>query len=362
MQTRAAVLRGHDQPFRLEDVELDDPRPGELLVRVAAVGMCHTDLTVRAGERAEQVLPVILGHEGAGVVERVGEGVTRVHPGDHVLLSVDSCGTCRQCHTGEPAYCAQFRERNLSGRRVDGSTGATGGDGTPLASRWFAQSSFATHAVATERSTVVIDPELPLELLGPLGCGIQTGAGAVLLGLGVRAGDSIAVYGAGAVGLAAVMAAKIAGASPIVAVDLHPARRELARELGATHVFDGADPDLPAQITAATGGVDHALDTTAVPSVIMTAITTLTMRGSCAMVGAGTAPITIPPPLLSGRTLTFLLEGGAVPQVFIPRLIDHWRRGELPLERLTRQYDLTAVNDAERDSTNGDTIKPILIP
>jgi aryl-alcohol dehydrogenase len=362
MQTRAAVLRGHDRPFAIEDVELADPRPGEVLVRVAAVGMCHTDLTVRERARPDEILPAILGHEGAGVVERVGDGVTRVHPGDHVLLSVDSCGGCRQCHAGEPAYCAEFRERNLSGLRTDGSTGAAAGDGSPIASRWFAQASFAAHAVATERNAVVIDPSLPLELLGPLGCGVQTGAAAVLLGLGVRAGDSVAVYGAGAVGLSAVMAAKLAGASPIIAVDLHANRRELARELGATHAFDGADPDLPAQITAATGGVDHALDTTAVPSVIMTAIATLTMRGSCAMVGAGTAPITFPPPLLSGRTITYLLEGGAVPHVFIPRLIDHWRRGDLPLDRLTRQYDLTAINDAERDSVNGDTIKPILIP
>ncbi|MEU6371576.1 NAD(P)-dependent alcohol dehydrogenase [Streptomyces sp. NPDC046909] len=360
MKTHAVVLRDGAGPFTLEEVELAPPGPGEALVRIVGTGLCHTDLLTRHGFPLPR--PTVMGHEGSGVVEEVGPGVTRFAVGDHVVLSYDSCGWCAHCLDGEPSYCAEFAPRNLFGVRPDGSTPMTDRDGEPVAARWFGQSSLATHAIATERNMVRVDPELPLELLGPLGCGIQTGAGSVLLALEVRAGSSIAVFGAGAVGLAAVMAAKVAGASEIIAVDLNAKRRELALELGATRVVDGADPDVAARITGWTGGVDRALDTTAVPSVVVSALDSLRARGVCGLVGAG-GDLTLPGRLMAaGVTVRYLMEGDAVPQRLIPRLIDLWQRGRFPFDRLIRTYALDAVNDAERDAAGGDTVKPVLLP
>jgi aryl-alcohol dehydrogenase len=360
MRITAAVLHEHDKPFAVEAVELDEPRAGELLVRVCGVGMCHTDLAVRQG--LPLPLPLIFGHEGAGIVEAIGEGVTRFAVGDHVVMTFDCCGWCPQCLTGQPSYCAEFVLRNVTGRRVDGSTGATADGGDAVSSRWFGQSSFASHAITTERNVVKVDAELPLELLGPLGCGIQTGAGAVMKSFDLRAGQSLAVFGAGAVGLAAVMAAKLVGASEIVAVDLHANRRELALELGATSVIDGADPDVAPTILGKANGVDCCLDTTGVPSVIDTAVAALGPRGRLGLVGAGGGQMTVQPERLIGRSATYILEGDAVPQVFVPLLISFWQRGLFPFDRLIRQYPMDAINDAERDSLSGRTVKPVLIP
>ncbi|NEA30984.1 NAD(P)-dependent alcohol dehydrogenase [Streptomyces sp. SID13031] len=360
MRTQAAVLRTAHGPFTTETVDLTGPGPGEVLVRVAGVGMCHTDLLARHG--APVTRPMVFGHEGAGVVEAVGAGVRTVVPGDHVVLSFDSCGWCRRCLTGDPAYCVEFNSRNLSGVRADGSTPMLDVSGDLVSARWFGQSSFATHAIATERNVVVVDRSLPLTMLGPLGCGIQTGAGSVLLALKVRPGSSIAVFGTGAVGLAAVMAARVAGASEIIAVDLHAGRRQLALELGATRAIDGADPDIAAQIVGWTGGAEFAFDTTGVSSVIATALGSIRERGVCGLVGVG-GDILLPGGALGGgRVLTYLMEGDAVPQQFIPQLIGLWQRGRFPFDELIRTYPLDAINDAERDMASGETVKPVLIP
>jgi aryl-alcohol dehydrogenase len=355
MRIQAAILRDPAEPFTIEDIELGEPGPGEVLVRVAGVGMCHTDLVLRAS--AKLPMPMVFGHEGAGVVEAVGPGVRSVAPGDHVVLSYDSCGQCARCLTSNAPYCDQFMARNVTGRRVDGTTGATDSAGQQVGARWFGQSSFASHAIATERNVVAVDASLPLEMLGPLGCGLQTGAGSVLLALGVRPATAIAVFGTGAVGLAAVMAARIAGAAEIIAVDLHSARRDLAVELGATRAIDGADPDLAAAI----GQVDYCFDTTGVPAVVATAVSVLGPGGTCGLVGVGDE-IRLRPEALAGRNLRYILEGDAVPQRFIPRLIGLWQRGRFPFDRLLRRYRLDEVNDAERDCANGTTIKPILLP
>ncbi|MEV7287089.1 NAD(P)-dependent alcohol dehydrogenase [Streptomyces sp. NPDC093252] len=357
MRVQAAVLREPTGPFSVEDIDLEDPGPGELLVRVVGAGMCHTDI----GQRRHPALPrpLVLGHEGAGVVEAVGPGVTRIRPGDHVVMSFDSCGgDCGPCAEGTPSYCDEFMVRNLSGARTDGTTGALDARGAPVGARWFGQSSFATHALATEHNVVVVDPELPLELLGPLGCGLQTGAGAVLTSLPVRAGESFAVFGTGAVGLAAVMAARVAGASDIVAVDLHPGRRVLAAELGATRVLDGADPEL----AAALGRVHHCLDTTGVTSVMATAVAALHTGGSCGLVAAGGGDLVLRPEALVGRSVRFILEGDAIPRRFIPRLIALWQQDRFPFDRLIRTYPLTDIAAAERATTDGSTVKPVLIP
>ncbi|MEV1176113.1 NAD(P)-dependent alcohol dehydrogenase [Nonomuraea sp. NPDC049784] len=356
MRVEAAILRDPGKPFTVEDLQLGEPGPGEVLVRVAGVGMCHTDVLFRG--LPELPMPMVFGHEGSGVVEAVGPGVTRVKAGDHVVMSYDSCGWCAQCLTGAAPYCDEFMARNLSGVRTDGTSGATDLDGGPVAARWFGQSSFATHAVATERNLVTVNPSLPLELLGPLGCGMQTGAGSVLNALNVRPGSSIAVFGTGAVGLAAVMAAKVAGADEIVAIDLHAGRRELALDLGATRAIDGADPDL----AALTGEVDYSFDTTGVPGVVRTAVGVLSPRGTCGLVGTGGGDITLEPLALAGRSLRYILEGDVVPQEFIPRLIRLWQRGRFPFDRLIRTYPLDEINDAERDSASGATIKPVLRP
>ena len=361
VRTHAAVLREPGAPFTVEEVDLAEPGPGEALVSIAGAGMCHTDFLPRHGMPMR--FPVILGHEGAGVVEAVGPGVTAVVPGDHVVLSFDSCGACGRCLDATPSYCDQFFPRNLSGRRLDGSTSVSDVDGQPISARWFGQSAFAAHVIATVRTMVRVDRSLPLATLAPLGCGIQTGAGSVLVGMAVGPGASITVFGTGAVGLAAVMAAKVAGAKEIIAVDLNAERRELALELGATRAVDGADPDVAAVITGWTGGTDFAFDTTGVSDVIVNALATLRPGGTCGLVAVGNEDLVIPArALLAGRVLTYMLEGNVVPQRFIPALIDLWQRNLFPFDRLISEYPLDGINEAEQDARAGKAIKPLLLP
>ena len=360
-KSRSAVLRDIASPYSIEDVELDEPGPGEALVRVRGAGLCHTDLLGRSGLLGDAFLPAVLGHEGAGVVERVGPGVTAVAPGDYVVLSFDSCGACPACLSGSPSICEQFELRNLTGSRADGSRGARDAGGALVTSRWFAQSSHGQYALATERNMVRVEQGLPLELLGPLGCGLQTGAGAVLNQMRLAPGQSLAVFGAGAVGLSAVMAAKAAGATDIVAVDLNPARLALAAELGATRVVDGADPGLAASVAGQAGGVDFSFDTTSVAAVMATAIAVVKRPGTCVLVGAGMDSLTVHPASLAGKTLTYCYEGAAVPQLFIPRLIGLWRQGLFPFDKLITTYRLDEIDRAEADAISGVTVKPVVL-
>jgi aryl-alcohol dehydrogenase len=360
-KSRSAVLRDVSAPYSLEIVELDDPGPGEVLVRIAGAGLCHTDLFGRSGLLGEDFLPAILGHEGAGVVEKVGAGVTAIVPGDPVVLSFDSCGGCAACVRGVPTDCELFEPRNLSGLGPDGGRTARDSDGTAVTNRWFGQSSLAEYALATERNTVKVDRDLPLELLGPLGCGVQTGAGAVFNVMRLLPGQSLAVFGTGAVGLSAVMAAKAAGAGDIVAVDLHATRRALALELGATRTVDGADPDVLQQVAGSAGGVDFSFDTTGVGAVMGHAVNVLKRPGTCVLVGAGLDQIAVHPTALAGRTLTYCYEGAAVPRLFIPRLIGLWRQGLFPYDRMITTYGLEDVDRAEADAIAGTTVKPVIL-
>jgi aryl-alcohol dehydrogenase len=363
MRIKAAVLRAPDAPYAIEEVELAEPGPGEVRVRIVGAGLCHTDVLPRIpGFMAAP--PIITGHEGSGVVDAVGPGVYELAPGDHVVLSYDSCRECRNCRTAHNAYCDTFFPRNMTGLALDGSTTVSDADGKPVAARWFAQSSFATHALAPARNAVKVDPELPLELLGPLGCGVQTGAGSVLIALKVAAGSSVVVFGAGGVGLSAVMAAKVAGATSIVAVDLNPSRLELARELGATHTFDGAQDDLVASIHGATGGgAQYSLDTTGVPAVIASAVQALRPTGICGLIGVQQGDLVLDPYVLGpGRTVTGILEGDAVPQVFVPTLIELWRQGRFPFDKLLKTFPLDQINEAEQATLKGEVVKPVLLP
>ncbi|WP_158861659.1 NAD(P)-dependent alcohol dehydrogenase [Leifsonia sp. AG29] len=358
---RAAVLRATDRPFEIEEIHLGELRPDEVLVRVVASGMCHTDLIMRNPALAAGFRPIILGHEGSGVVEAVGNAVTQTKPGDHVALSFDACGWCRSCLAGNPAYCVQFEVRNVTGARADGTLSAVDQAGADVANRWFGQSSFAEYAIATERNIVVVPDDVPLEVVGPLGCGLQTGAGSVFNAMRLRPGQSLAVLGAGAVGLAAVMAAKIAGARDIVVVDLHESRLALAEELGATRTIRGDAEDLASAIRNGADGVDFSFETTSVTALIGTAIAVLRRPGKAVLVGAGAGRLDIHPSALTGRTVTFALEGGAIPQLLLPRLIEEWRAGRFPFEKLITTYPLAAVNQAEADSISGKTVKPVLL-
>ncbi|ROO87275.1 aryl-alcohol dehydrogenase [Actinocorallia herbida] len=357
----SAVLRDPAGPYSLETLELDEPGPSEALVRVVASGLCHTDLMGRAGVLGEHFLPAVLGHEGSGVVEKVGPGVTDFAPGDHVVLSFDSCGTCPGCLAGRPTDCTGFEARNLSGLTADGRRTARDARGEPVTNRWFGQSSFARYSLTTVRNMVKVEQDLPLELLGPLGCSIQTGAGSVLNAMRLAPGQSLAVFGAGAVGLSAIMAARLSGASDIVAVDLNPARRDLALKLGATRAVDGGDADVVGAVTGGGGGLDFSFDTTGVSAVMANAVRVLNRPGTCILVGAGMDMLTLHPAELTGKTVTYLYEGGAVPQLFIPRLIELWRQGVFPFEELITRYRLDEIDRAEADAIAGTAVKPVLV-
>jgi aryl-alcohol dehydrogenase len=364
MNVTAAVVREQEQPFEVEEFDLEEPRAGEVLVRVVATGMCHTDIIVR-DQWYPVPLPVILGHEGAGVVEGVGEGVTDLEPGDHVVLTFASCGRCAYCLRGKPTYCLQFFGLNFGGTRLDGSN-ALSKDGEPVHDRFFGQSSFATYAIATERNAIKVRDDVSLELLGPLGCGIQTGAGGVMNVLKPEAGTSIVLFGAGAVGLSAVMAAQIVGCSTIVAVDVVSGRLELARELGATHTIGANESEnLVEEVQEITGGgADYSIESSAVPAVLRQAVDSLGPLGVCGLIGAaplGTEfSLDMNDVLIPGKTVRGIVEGDSVPHVFIPRLVDLYQAGRFPFDRLVQSYSLDEINQAAEDAEEGNTLKPVL--
>lgn len=362
----AAVVRHKGGPFQLECIEIDEPRDDEVLVRIAGVGMCHTDLVVR-DQYFPTPLPAVLGHEGAGIVERVGGNVTKVAAGDHVVLTVASCGKCANCLQGRNGYCIDLYGRNFSGARPDGSCPCRDRAGERVSGYFFAQSSFGELALAGERNVVKIRKDVPLKLMGPLGCGIQTGAGAVINALKPGAGSSIAVFGAGSVGLAAVMAARVVGCATIIAVDLNAQRLELARELGATDVLHAAAGDTVAAIRALTGGegVQYSLECTGLAKVVRQAVDALRLTGICGTIGVaplGTEITLDMNAILFGRTVRGIIEGDSVPELFIPQLIELWRQGRFPFDRLVEYFPLSEIETAAAASERGEVLKAILVP
>ncbi|KRB75069.1 alcohol dehydrogenase [Nocardioides sp. Root190] len=359
----AAVLRTANGPLTLESVETGALNDDEVLVRIVGVGICHTDIGV-IGAPGEGQTPIVLGHEGAGIVEEIGASVTTVAVGDRVALSYAFCGKCDVCSRGLPMHCREFIPRNLIGARIDGST-PLAADGEPVLGAWFGQSSWATHSVTTERNCVVVGDDVPLELLGPLGCGIQTGAGAVLNTLDPDPGSSIAVFAVGSVGLAAVLAAKAAGCEPIIAVDLDDARLERARELGATHTVNSSKEDPAARIVEITGGLgaQYSVDCIGLPQVVRAALECLQTPGVCASVGFQGLPneITLDQGhLLFGRTLIGVIEGDAVPGEFIPRMLDLYREGRFPFDQLITTYPFAEINNALEDVHHAKVTKAVL--
>lgn len=359
----AAVLREPGGAFRFESLRLDGPRPDEVLVRIVACGICHTDLAARDQHLAVP-LPAVLGHEGAGVVEAVGTAVTRLQPGDHVVLSYDYCGQCTNCRRAQYTCCGHMRPLNFGGGRLGGGSPYSDGEGETVSGLFFGQSSFASHALAHERNAHKVPRDAPLELMAALGCGVQTGAGTVLNSLKPLPGSSLAVFGAGSVGLSAVMAARLSGCTEIIAVDLNEDRLALARELGATLTLNPKHADVVQEILRVTGdGVQYAVECTGVPAVVNQAVQALRCTGTCAMVGAGPAgaELKLPMRMLStGRTVRGVLMGDAISAEFIPTLVRLWQEGRFPFDRLVTRFPMASINEAVAAMEAGTVVKPLL--
>lgn len=365
MKTIAAVIRENGGEFSLEEVTLDPPRFGEVLVRNLATGVCHSDIVVQHGMVFS---PRILGHEGAGIIEEVGPGVTHLSVGDKVIMGFNSCGLCANCLAGKPFACASFLSLNMFCERLDGAVTIHSADGSDIAGNFFGQSSFATHSVANVRNIVKIPQDTPEnlhKLLGPFGCGLSTGAGTVINALKVRPAESIVVFGAGGVGLAGAMAALASGATTVIVVDVNDERLRLAKELGVTHTFNGMDEDLVEKILTVTdGGAHYAMDTTGNMKVVRISHEVLRIGGTTAMVGLsapGTGVELEHMGILDGRNVIGVVEGHAVPQVFIPQLLDLYRAGKFPFDKFVVEYPFEKLNEAIADSQSGKSIKPIVV-
>ncbi|HEX7380699.1 MAG TPA: NAD(P)-dependent alcohol dehydrogenase [Nevskiaceae bacterium] len=364
MKTRAAVAVAAHQDLEIREIEVDDPRPDELRVKMVASGICHTDAICR-DQWYPVPLPVVLGHEGAGVVEAVGSQVKGFKEGDKVVLGPTHCGHCGNCLSGHPMYCEDFFRGNFAARRGDGSSAFSDANGG-IGSHFFGQSSFAEHANVPATGAIPVADDAPLEILGPLGCGIMTGSGSVLNVLRPEPGSSLAIFGTGAVGLAGLLAAKAAGVTTLVMVDVVAQRLTLAHTLGATHTVNAHDKDPVTAIRELTGGgVQYAMETTGIPAVFAQMTKSLAAMGHGAVVGAaklGTdAPLDIGTLLPTGIRITFIAEGDSVPRQFIPRLLRLHRAGLFPFDQLIRRYPFADINQAFADSAAGKTIKPVVI-
>ncbi|MGA2400316.1 MAG: NAD(P)-dependent alcohol dehydrogenase [Syntrophobacteraceae bacterium] len=364
IRTRAAVVSQPAGPFVFQDVELDGPRPGEALVRMVACGICHTDIAARDGLFGLD-FPAVFGHEGAGIVESVGSQVVRVRPGDKVVISFGSCGKCSNCRDAHPAHCKDFERLNFGGARPDGSSAIHDTRGVGVGCCFFGQSSLAYHALAYERNLVPVDAgdNDELALFAPLGCGVQAGAGTVLNELKPRPGESFVVFGAGTVGLSALMAARMAGATPIVAVDRVRSRLELARELGATHVLDAQQDEIVPRLRELAGTVDHAVETTGVRRLIDHALRSLGPYGKMSMLGVShedSDDLASPKSPGPNQKVFYSIAGDSDPQKFIPYLITCYRQALFPFNMLIREYPALKINQAVRDSLDGSAVKPVL--
>ena len=361
---RAAILRTVGGPFLIETIDVAPPRDDEVLVRMVGVGVCHTDIACRDGFPIP--LPVVLGHEGAGVVEAIGSKVTRLAVGDHVVMSFNSCGVCRACTIQHPTSCAQFLPFNFGGVRIADGSSPLSQRGATVHGVFFGQSSFASYAIARELNTIAVDKDLPLALLGPLGCGIQTGAGAVINSLQLKAGQSLAIFGGGAVGLSALLGARAIDAGQVFVVEPNARRRALALALGAAQAFDPLDGgDVVAAIKdAGGGGVDHAIDTTALSSVVGLALNCIFPGGTLGLVGIPAPDAAIPASLLDllvkNVTLKSIVEGDANPPEFVPRLLGLYKQGRFPFDKLITTFPFEEINAAIHAAESGEVIKPVL--
>jgi len=358
---RAAVVREPEGTFSIEDIELDDLRANEVYVRIEAVGVCHTDINM------QQFLPMpaVVGHEGAGVIEAVGAGVDYVKPGDKVMISWPECGECPSCAVGRRDICDIQFPLNFGGRRKDGSS-TVKLKGEWISGAFFQQSSFSTYALTLADSVVKVeDDEVPWEILAALPCGVMTGAGAVTNSLGVTAQDDLMVLGTGAVGLSAIMAANLVGASPIVAVDINDDRLALARELGATHTFNAKRDDVVAGVKEIVPrGLKFAFDTSGVAASWATAVRSLCMGGTFGGAASPVSPEFGFHPVeafAKGLRLQFVMAGSAIPRAYLPHLIRWYKSGRFPVQKLVRTFPFEEINTAWAESAAGRAVKPVLL-
>lgn len=364
MEATAAVLNAPSTPFAIETVQVSDPKEGEILVQIKATGICHTDLVLATGALGTG-FPCILGHEGAGIVEKVGAGVTKVAPGDKVLLSFNSCGTCPSCEAGEPAYCHNFLPMNMMCTRGDGSSRVEK-DGAAIHDNCFGQSSFAGYSIANERNIVKLSANADLVTLAPIGCGVQTGAGAVLRSLKAKKGEALVIIGGGAVGLSAVIGGKIAQCDPIILIEPQETRRALGAELGATHLVDPAAGDLLEAIRAIVPtGADLIVETSGAKPPTDASVNMIAPRGRIGLVGVpGALDAVLPLPLVQfitmGGVVRGVVEGDSDIDTFLPELIAHYDAGRLPIDKFIKTYPVSQINQAIDDAHRGKCIKAVL--
>jgi aryl-alcohol dehydrogenase len=360
----AAVLREKGGAFSIEQLSMDDPRPTEIVVELAGTGVCATDLSFRDGKWPFPH-PGVLGHEGAGTVVAIGNAVTDLAVGDRVVLSLASCGRCRACLSGMPTQCPNATSINISGCRPDGTTTLTDAAGAHVHGNFVGQSSFASHALTEARFAVKVPDDLPLALLGTLGCGVQAGAGSVLNVLKPTPGSTVAVFGLGAVGLSAIAAAVMSGCSRVVGVDVQPGRFPLATQFGATDLVDAGTADVVAALRELSdGGADGAVEASGSPVALRTAFDSTHKSGTTVLVGAapvGTEYKIGSTALMAGRVLRGCTMGQANPRVFIPDLVAMYRRGLLPLEAISQTYRLADIDRALQDAQSGAVVKAVLV-
>jgi len=359
-----AMITTPEKNFEKQTLNLTEPQAGEVLVRLVASGVCHTDATV-LDKTIPVPPPVVLGHEGSGIVEKVGENVTAVEPGDHVVLGFSYCGTCDNCLEGNAGGCENMIPLNFGGKNERGETPLSTEENEDV-SQFFGQSSFATYTTVDEKNIVKVDKDVDLRYLGPFGCGFMTGSGTVLNAIEPEPGNGFVVFGTGAVGISGMLAAKVAGAYPIIAVDIHDSRLELAKELGATHIINSKNEDPVEKIKEITGGkgAHYTLETTGVPEVTLSALRSLRVKGICATVAVGKNDLSFnvfDEVVANSLTLRGVIEGDAVPQLIIPKLVTFFKNNQYPVDQLVRFYDLEDVDQAFADSADGSVIKPIVV-
>jgi len=363
MEVKAAVVYEQAGEFKIENVELSEPRDDEVMVRVVATGICHTDLAGRDGHLPIPPPPSVFGHEGAGIVERVGSRVAKVKPGDHVVLAWDYCGTCPSCKQGKELYCLNFFMHNFHGARPDGTTTLRKGD-QEIHGSFFCQSSFSEYALANERNVVKVREDIPLEILGPMGCGVMTGAGAVMNALQVKPGSSIAIFGVGPVGMSAILAAVVCGSTTIIAVDIKPERLKAANDLGATHIINAGEVDPVKTILDITnGGPEFSLECVGNPKVLRQAVDVLPRLGVCGLTGVvppGTEVNLDMDLIMNGRAVRGILGGDAIADLFIPKLVELYCQGRFSFDKMITYYPFEEINRAAEDMENGRVVKPVL--
>lgn len=357
---KAAVSPGKGAPPVIETLLLDDPDKDELVIAIGAAGICHTDLGI--ADWAED--PRVYGHEGAGTVVEVGSGVTGFAPGDRVVATFGFCGNCPTCNGGRPAYCVDHIALNALGQRANGRPSLMRECGTAIGGAFFQQSCFATHALVTQRNVVKLPDSMDFVTAAPLGCGIQTGAGAVINQLPAGEGDPIVVIGCGAVGLAAVMGARILGCEPIIAIELDPSRRALAAELGATHVLDGGASDMVEQVLKISSGATAVLDSAGRQDTFEAGLAMLRPGGA---LGVLTLPGGFDEPIPHPGGATFMttsiigiVEGDSVPDTFLPQLMRWHADGQLPHDRMIETFAFEDIGQALTAARSQSVVKPVL--